>query len=468
MRKFIGDKQFYKMVFAVALPIIIQNAITNFVNLLDNIMVGRLGTEAMTGVSIVNQLFFVFNLTVFGAVSAAGIFTAQYHGLQDYKGEKYTFRFKFLIILIGSVIGIALLVLYDRELITFFISSNAEFDTTDPTKTMEHALDYLKIMLIGLIPYAISQVYSSTLRETGETVIPMISSVISVATNFILNYLLIFGIWFFPTLGVKGAAIATVIARFAELAILVIWTHLHTRRCPFIVGALKSPYIPGKLIAQISVRGLPLMLNEFLWSMGVTITNQCYSTRGLDALAAINIASTINNLFNIVFLSMGSVIAIIVGNQLGAGETEKAQDTDRKLIALSLISAVGMGILLIGFAPIFPLLYNTTDTVRSLATYLIIIFAAVMPFHALAHASYFTLRSGGQVLITILFDSVFMWVVAIPTARLFADLTKIGIKLLFPICHGLEAIKAFLGLALVSRKTWVKQLVSQSDKQEKR
>ncbi len=466
MKRFIGDKQFYKMVFAVALPIIIQNAITNFVNLLDNIMVGRLGTEAMTGVSIVNQLFFVFNLTIFGAISAAGIFTAQYHGLQDYKGEKYTFRFKFLIILIGCAIGIGLFILCDKELITFFINSNSEYDATDPTKTMGYALDYMKIMLIGLVPYAVSQVYSSTLRETGETVIPMISSVISVSANFVLNYLLIFGALGLPRLGVKGAATATVIARFAELAILVLWTHLHSRRCPFIVGALRSPYIPAKLIAQITVRGLPLMLNEFLWSMGVTITNQCYSTRGLDALAAINIASTISNLFNIVFLSMGSVIAIIVGNQLGAGETQRAQDTDRKLIALSFMSAVGMGILLIGFAPIFPLLYNTTSTVRSLATYLIMIFAAVMPFHALAHASYFTLRSGGQVLITILFDSVFMWVIAIPVARLLADFTNIGIKLLFPICHGLEAIKAFLGLALVNKKTWVKQLVSQTEKKK--
>ncbi|MBE6606991.1 MAG: MATE family efflux transporter [Ruminococcaceae bacterium] len=465
MKRFIGDKQFYKMVFAVALPIIIQNAITNFVNLLDNIMVGSLCTEAMTGVSIVNQLFFVFNLTVFGAVSAAGIFTAQYHGLKDYKGETYTFRFKFLILLIGCAVGIVLFLIYGRELISFFISAEANVDTTDPAKTMEYATDYLRIMMFGLLPFAMSQVYSSTLRETGETVVPMFSSVVSVSINFILNYLLIFGKLGLPCLGVKGAAIATVVARFAELAILVLWTHLHSKRYPFIIGALRSPYIPGKLVAQITVRGLPLMLNEFLWAMGVTITNQCYSTRGLDALAAINIASTINNLFNIVFLSMGSVIAIIVGNQLGAGESEKALDTDRKLIVLSVMSAVGMGILLIGFAPIFPLFYNTTQNVRSLATYLIMIFAAIMPFHALAHASYFTLRSGGQVFITILFDSVFMWVVAIPVARVLADFTKIGIKLLFPICHGLEAVKAFLGLWLVNKKTWVKQLVSRSEKE---
>ena len=461
MKKFIGDKGFYKMIFAVALPIIIQNAITNFVSLLDNIMVGRLGTDAMTGVSIINQLFFVFNLTIFGAVSAAGIFTAQYYGLKDAKGQTYTFRFKLYMILLGCLAGVGIFVFFGRPLISSFIHSGSE--AVDQIATMEYAADYMKIMLIGLLPYSLSQVYASTLRETGETVIPMKASVVSVVTNFVLNYVLIFGAFGLPALGVKGAAIATVVARFVELVILFLWTHLHSDNCQFIVGAYRSPYIPAGLMLQIVIRGLPLMVNELLWSMGVTVTNQCYSTRGLDALAAINIASTISNLFNIVFLSMGSVIAIIVGRQLGAGEKELAIDTDRKLIALSFTSAVTMGLMLIGVAPFFPLLYNTTETVQSLATYLIIMFAIMMPFHSLAHASYFTIRSGGQVFITILFDSVFMWVVAIPVAKLLSGLTSMGIKLLFPICHGLEAIKAGIGIWLVGKKTWVRRLVSNTD-----
>lgn len=458
MKRFIGDKRFYRMVMAVALPIIIQNAITNFVNLLDNVMVGSVGTEAMTGVSIVNQLFFVFNLTIFGAISAAGIFTAQYHGLADQKGVTHTFRFKMITVLLGSVIGILLFVFGGEALINTFIHDSA--GDADPVLTMNFAKEYLSVMLWGLVPFAISQAYASTLRETGKTVPPMVASLISVVVNFVLNYALIFGNLGLPKMGVTGAALATVIARFAEAVILVVWTHVNYKKCSFIVGAYSSLYIPGKLVTQITLKGMPLMVNELLWSMGVTITNQCYSTRGLDALAAINIASTINNLFNIVFLSFGSVIAIIVGNQLGAGELEKAKDTDRKLIALSFTSAVVMGGLLVCFARVFPMFYNTTDSVKELAAYIITVFALIMPAHALAHGSYFTLRSGGQVMVTILFDSVFMWVIAIPVARILADFTTMSILFLFPICHGLEIIKAVLGLILVARKGWVKQLVS--------
>lgn len=465
MRKFIGDKKFYRNVMAVALPIIIQNAITNFVSLLDNVMVGRIGTEAMTGVSIVNQLFFVFYLTIFGAVSAAGIFTAQYHGLSDYKGETYTFRFKFIVVILGTLAGIALFVFGEEALITSFIHDNA--GDADPILTLEYAKKYLSIMLWGLIPYSLSQAYASTLRETEETMLPMIASVISVGLNFCLNYVLIFGKLGFDAMGVEGAAIATVVARFAEVLVLILWTHINHAKCPFIKEAYRSPYMPGKLVWQITVKGMPLMLNEFFWSMGVTVTNQCYSTRGLDALAAINIASTINNLFNIVFLSMGSVIAIIVGKQLGAGELEEAQDTDRKLIALSFSSAVVMGALLVCFANVFPMFYNTTEAVRDLSAYLIIVFSVVMPFHALAHGSYFTMRSGGQVMVTILFDSVFMWVVAIPVARILADFTSMSILWLFPICHGLEIIKAVIGIILVAKKGWVKQLVSNTQAENK-
>jgi len=458
MKRFIGDKRFYRMVMTVALPIIIQNAITNFVSLLDNVMVGSVGTEAMTGVSIVNQLFFVFNLTVFGAISAAGIFTAQYHGLADHKGEMHTFRFKFIVVVLGSIIGIVLFIFGGEALINTFIHDSA--GEADPILTMNYAEEYLNIMLWGLIPYAIAQAYASTLRETGKTMPPMVASVIAVATNVCLNYVLIYGKLGAPAMGAKGAATATVIARFAEVIILIVWTHANNKKCSFIEGAYRSAYIPGNLVWQITVKGMPLMLNEMLWSMGVTITNQCYSTRGLDALAAVNIASTINNLFSIVFLSMGSVIAIIVGNQLGAGELEKAKDTDRKLIALSFASSVVMAALLVAFARVFPMFYNTTDAVRELAAYIITIFALVMPSHALAHGSYFTMRSGGQVMVTILFDSVFMWVIAIPVARILADFTTMSIHFLFPICHGLEIIKAVLGLILVSRGGWVKQLVS--------
>ena len=342
-KKFIGTKEFYAGVLAIVIPMIIQNGISNFVNLLDNIMVGSLGTEQMSGVAIVNQFAFVFLLLVFGAVSAAGIFTAQYHGKGDADGVRYTFRAKLIINTIVGIIGVLVFLIFDEQFINLFLH---ESDSTgDLALTMECGKEYLKWLVIGLIPFAISQVYASTLRETGNTVVPMAASISAVVTNLILNALLIYGLWIFPELGVAGAAIATTISRFVELTILVIYTHSNSDKCYFINGVFKNFYIPKELMQKIAVKGLPIMANEFLWSLSVTIRNQSYATRGLDVVAAVNIAFTIINLMNVVFLSLGSSIAIIVGNKLGAGKIDLVGDTiERQFVtgALNVGAAISL------------------------------------------------------------------------------------------------------------------------------
>ena len=457
-KKYLGDRRFYRMVLAVALPIMVQNGITNFVNLLDNIMVGSLGTESMSGVSIVNQFVFVFNLLIFGAVSAAGIFTAQYHGLGDRDGVRYTFRFKLYINLAVSTACVLVFAFFGEALIGSFLYDGST--EGDLALTLSEGFDYLKIMLIGLIPYAISQVYASTMRETEEALMPMIASIVAVATNFVLNVVLIFGYLGAPALGVVGAAVATVISRFAELAVLVIWGHTHTKKCSFLVGAYRSLRVPRVLTCRIMMKGFPLMLNELFWSLSVTMRNQCYSTRGLDVVAAQNINSTIENLFSVVYLALGTAIAIVVGNLLGAGKLEEAKETDRRMIAFSVMSAVGISGLLVGTAWLFPLLYNTGGDVRSLATAMILITALFTPFRAFAHAAYFTLRSGGRVMITILFDSVYMWSVVMPVSYLLAYFTSLNIIWLFVICQGVEAAKFLLGALLLKRSQWANQLVT--------
>lgn len=463
IRKYIGDRSFYRSVLSIALPIMIQNGIMNFVSLLDNIMVGRLSTEAMSGVSIVNQFIFIFNLLVFGATSAAGIFTAQYHGFGDTRGVRDTFRFKFLICTVSAILGIAVFALLGNQCILLFLhDGSAEGDLA---LTLAHGHEYLTVMLFGLIPYALSNVYASTLRETGETVPPMAASIAAVIVNFVLNYLLIFGSFGMPRLGVVGAAIATVISRFVELTILILWTATHTDRCPYIVGAFRSMRIPRALIAQITIRGLPLMLNELLWSIAMTMRNQCYSTRGLDVVAAQNISSTITNLFNVIYLSLGTAVAIIIGNLLGAGKIEEAKETEHKLSAFSVVCAIGVAALLCLCAPFFPKIYNTTDSVRAIAAYMIIVYAATTPFCAYSHAAYFTLRSGGQVFVTMLSDSVFMWVIVMPIALCLANLSPISIFWLFAICQGTEIPKALFGALLIRRGSWLKQLVGKEQKE---
>jgi Na+-driven multidrug efflux pump len=189
IKSYIGNKAFYKMVLSIAIPMMVQNFISNFVNLLDNLMVGALGTEEMSGVSIVNQLFFVFTLALFGAVSGAGIFTSQFHGKNDHDGIRYTIRFKTATVLILAFIALLIFIFFGDNLIGLYLHEAESTENLELTATV--ARKYLNIILFSLFPFAISNIFSSTLRETGQTVIPMITGFIAVFTNCILNYILI-------------------------------------------------------------------------------------------------------------------------------------------------------------------------------------------------------------------------------------------------------------------------------------
>lgn len=457
MKKYLGDKKFYRMVVAIVLPIIIQNGITNFVSLLDNIMVGRVGTEPMTGVAIANQLLFVFQLCIFGAVSGAGIFTAQFYGNQNHQGIRNTFRLKLIIGGILVVLGALIFYFGADSLISIFLKGDA--GSGDPEATFLYGKQYMYVMLLSLLPNALIQAYASTLRECGETVVPMKASVVAVLVNLVLNYLLIFGNFGFPKLGVVGAAVATVISKVVETAVILYWTHRNTEKNPFIVGAYRSFRLPGQLVKNVIIKTLPLMINETLWAAGQAILMQCYSMRGLEVVAGLNICSTIANIFNIVYIAMGDAVAIIVGQHLGAGDMEKAKDTDRKLIFFSVAScfAVGVGMLII--SPFFPKLYNTTDNVRVIAAGLIRVVGICMPLYAFEHAAYFTLRSGGNTLVTFFFDSLFVCVVSVPFAYVLSRYTRMPILTMYFTVQMVELIKCAIGFVLVKKGVWMNNIV---------
>ena len=472
-KRYFGDRAFYRKVLLVAIPIMVQNLVTNLVNAVDNIMVGSLGTEAMSGVSIVNQFVFVFNLLVFGAISGAGIFTAQYHGLGDRQGVMFTFRTKFAICLFASGAAILAFSLMSDPLISLFLYEGMSdplislflyegASEGDVALTLRLGKEYLFVLLFGLLPFALSQIYASTLRETGKNFIPMIASVSAVATNCIFNYLLIFGKLGLPALGCRGAALATVISRFIELAILVVYTHTRAKSCDFILGAYRSFRVPRALLFSIAAKGLPLMGNEFFWSLAITLRNQCYATRGLEAVAAENIAVTFINLFSVVFLSLGQAVAIIVGNLLGAGRIDMARDESRKLRVFSVLSSILMGALLLLTATAAPMIYNTSDAVRSLATFMMMFYAANMPFIAYVNSTYFTIRSGGKVYLTVLFDSVYMWVVVLPIAFILSRLTAMDIRMLYMFCQSAESLKFIFAYIFVKKSNWAHRLVQET------
>ena len=457
-RSLIGDRAFYRRLFSVLVPILIQNLITNFVNLLDNIMVGQVGTEPMSGVAIVNQLLFVFNLCIFGGLAGAGIFTAQFYGKGDDEGVRHTFRAK-LYIALGAVALFGLVFLTRGDaLIRLFLHEGKE--SLDLEATLSFGLDYLRVMLLQLLPFAFCQIYAGTLRETGETLLPMKAGITAVFVNLILNYVLIFGKLGLPALGVVGAAAATVIARLVECAIVIGWTHRRRERCRFIVGAYRSLRVPGQLARRMARLGTPLLLNEVLWSAGMTVLNQCYSLRGLEVISALNISTTVTNLFLCAFFAMGNAISILIGQLLGAGELERAVDEDRKLIAFALALSLLIGGLMACVAPLIPRIYNTTPAVKALACSLLYVSAAAMPMNAYTNACYFTLRSGGKTVVTFIFDSAFLWCVAVPTAFVLSRFTALPILPLYIAVYALDLIKCVIGTYLLRKRKWVNNIVS--------
>ncbi len=457
MHRYIGDRAFYRRCLSLTIPIMVQMGITNFVNLLDNIMVGQIGTVPMSGVSIVNGLLFVFNLCIFGASAGAGIFTAQFHGSMDHDGVRYTFRFKLMICSLLSLVGIAIFLFGEEFLIRLYLTGEGDAATADAVAA--EGIRYLRVMLWGFLPFAITNAYSSTLKECGNTVVPMVGGVSAVLVNLCFNYILIFGHFGFPALGVEGAAIATALSRFVELAIVAGWTHLHEKEHPFIRHAYRSFHIPGHLLKPIMIKGLPLLVNEALWSGGMAFLNQCYSTCGLDVVPAVNISSTLFNLASVAFMSTGNAVGIIMGQMLGSGSSEaEVRDYNRKLITLVVFTGVFFGSLMASISGFFPKLYNTDDSVRQLATWLICITACAFPFNSYTLATYFTLRSGGQTLVTFLFDSCFVWVVCVPLAYCLSRFTGISILPLFAICQGVELIKCALGTYMLRQGKWIQNL----------
>lgn len=464
MKKYIGDKAFYKSVLLIAMPIMIQNGITNFVGMLDNIMIGQVGTVQMTGVAVANQLMFVFNLCIFGAISGAGIFTAQYYGTKDTEGVRYTLRFKVYICIFLAVMGILLFWFFGDQLIQLYL--NGEGSAEDAALSLKYGRHYMNIMLVGLLPFALSQAYAGTLRETDETVLPMKAGIIAVFVNLVLNYILIFGHFGAPKMGVAGAAVATVISRFAELLVIYVGAHKRIERFPYLKGLWKSFYIPSNLFWKIGNIALLLMLNETLWAGGVAMQSQCYSLRGLNVVAAINIQSTLWNVFSVSLQAMGNAIGIMVGQILGKGEVEHAKDTDRKLLAFTVVTSLGFAILLGIASRLFPQMYNTTEDVRNLAAALIMINAILMPMEAYLCGAYFTMRAGGKTLVTFFFDAGFMWVVTIPLAYVLSRYTTMPIITLFFCCQGANAVKAVIGFFMLKKGMWIQTLVGEPQLQE--
>ena len=452
-----GGSSFYGRALAIAMPIIVQNTLTNIVSLLDNVMVGQIGTVPMSAVTVVNQLMLVFYVCVWGAAAGAGIFGAQYYGKRDLEGFRQTLRFKLVFLVLFAVLMAGVFSAAGGRIIRLYLPEG-----TDPAAAAETcflAEQYLRIMLAGFLPFAVTQAVSSALRETACTGLPMAAGICAMMVNFVFNALLIFGLFGFPRLGVAGAAIATVLSRFAELFVVLFGAGMLSTPRRLLKGTLAGFRVPAGLAGNILKKAFPLMVNEFLWSSSEAALLSGYARRGITVIAAVNIASTVMQVFNEISLSFGNATSIIVGHELGAERFEEAKRTSYRMMFLSVALCTASGAALFLIAPVIPSFYNTEEEVRHTACLLIRVMAVWLPGLALANVAYFTVRSGGKVLVTFLFDSFYAWTVKVPVLFMLMTFTGLPVVPVYFVIMGLEFLKGLIGLTIVRRGNWMRNLV---------
>lgn len=451
------DRTIYKRALRLAVPMMIQNGITNMVTLVDNVMVGSLGTEAMTAVSIVGQLIFVYNLAVFGGISGPGIYGAQFYGQRNAEGFRNTVRMKMWICAFCVLAGLAIFLCAGENLIGLYL--HGESAMVDAALTMDYAKQYLSIMLITIVPFVITQIYASSLRETGDSVKPMVAGIISVFVDIVFNYLLIYGKFGFTQLGVRGAAIATVMARIVEMLVVVVWAHIRKQEHEFLQGLYHTLLVPRDLMGKMIKKGLPIFFNEFLWAGGIAALTQCYSTRGLEIVSGLNISNAICNLLNVVFVALGSAVGILSGQTLGASQYEKAKKNAFQLMWFTGAICLGLTVILISVSGVFPKFYDTSEQVRNYGQWFIIVTALFFPVQGFLNALYFTLRSGGKTFVTFLFDSVYSWAVTLPIALSLCFLTDLPILGVYAIVQAADIVKVIVGYVMIQKGIWISNIV---------
>jgi putative MATE family efflux protein len=432
-------------------PLTVAQLVQLLYNVVDRIYLGHMGdgnSLALTGVGLTFPIVtLIMAFTALFGMGGVPLFSMARGDKDDEKASRILGN-SFGLLIMSAVVLTALCLVFRRPILFAFGASEASYGYAD---------EYLKIYLFGTAFSMLTTGMNGFINAQGFPRIGMLTTVVGAVINIVLDPVFIFVF----KMGVQGAAWATVISRYVEFGIVAVWTHCNGKAHPFICGAFRSLHIPGKLLKDILKKGSPLLLNEFLWACSMAIMNQCYSTCGLNVVPAMNISSTMYNLGSVVYIAMGSAVGIIMGQLLGAGEPEPViRDNNRKLITAGVISGVIFGGLMLSISGVFPMLYNTDEEVRQLAARLICISAIMLPMHSYTHATYFTLRSGGQTMVTFLFDSCFQWLVCVPVGFCLSRFTAISILPLYFACQSTDVLKSFLGYWMLKQGKWIRNLTN--------
>ncbi|MBB6215297.1 putative MATE family efflux protein [Anaerosolibacter carboniphilus] len=443
------DRNFYRTMLAIALPIALQNLISSSLNMVDTVMIGKLGETQIAAVGLANQLFFLFILLMFGINSGCAIFTAQFWGKKDIAN-------------IRRVLGLALVSGGSLSLvfacIAFFVPQFVLRLFTIDSLVIDLGSQYLKIISFSYLITTISFAYAFASRSIGQAKLPMVVSAVSLLTNTLLNYLLIFGNLGFPEMGVRGAALATVIARSVELILLLSIIYKQGDVLAGKIGELLD--FEFDFVKRVYQTAIPVILNEGFWALGMTMYSVVYARISTDAVASIQIANTIQNIFMVVAMGLGNSCAVMLGNEIGAGHKEKAITYGNTFILLGTLLGAAIGGFLALVSPYILQFFNVSQRVHESAYWILMIMGVTMAiriFNTILIIGVF--RSGGDTKFSLYLEMGSVWLVGVPLAFIGALVWKLPVYWVYGLISIEELIKAFLGFPRVLSKKWVRNVV---------
>ena len=447
MKKFFGNKVFYITTLSIALPIMAQQFVTSFVNLIDNIMIGSVGSLALTSVTVANRIYLIFNSTLFGICGAAGIFIAQYHGAHNKEKCQKILNINIVLSLIIACLFVVALLTIPQQLVEIFSSQ---------PDVIHESLKYLQFAVLTYIPFAFSFTIMMAFRAVGTNKIQLVVGSITVAINTTLNYLLIFGNFGFPQLGVQGAAIATTVARFVEMFIYLFLLLKH--KYLFTISLQDLFHIDLSLLKSLTRKAIPLTMNEIFYSLGLSIIFISYMRCSEDLISAISVVDTVMQIAYIIFGGLSSAVSILIGNRLGANQIEEAKSNAYKLITFGVMIGISIGIIFIIIAPYIAIFYNVEDVIKETIVKLLSIKSCLLPIYVYNVCVFFTLRAGGDAFSTMLLDSGFLWCAGVVISTVLSMFTNISLVLLYGIVESLDVIKLFVATYFLKKGKWAKNM----------
>lgn len=444
-----SDKEFYKAMLVLAVPIIVQNLISTSLNMVDTLMIGRLGEVELAAVGLANKFYFFFSLVLFGIYSGSGIFMAQFHGKKDGKSIKKVMGLSLAIGLVISIIFSVLAIVTPEFVLSIFSEDKSLIHTGS---------QYLKIVGFSFVLNGIAYGYAIACRSVKLAKLPMVVSMFALGFNTVLNAILIFGMFGIVPLGVRGAAIATLIARIIEFVLIV--GIIYYRKLPLAVKFKDFKGISNKFMRNYIKIAMPVMIHEGLWSLGMTMYAVAYARIGTDSVAAIQISGTIEDIFFVVIIGVANACAVMIGNKIGEGKKEVAIEYSKKFAILGIIFGVLMGILIAILAPLIVKLFKINDHTAKI-TIIILYIKSVSLIFKFFNTVLFVgiLRSGGDTKFALILEISAVWGIGVTLAFFCSMVLKMPVQLVVIFVSLEEVFKTIVGTRRMKSNKWIREVV---------